>query len=181
MKSTRVIIVCVILSTLGLSTNQAVAQENCICVNRIANLSIDSEQGALTSDEIDQILLDECPSLYKLFDSNETEGVLNFIQYLQSCPKESKQSLLRLESSGLLNFSKKDAANVCYALDDLDRIINEMMAGNLSESDAEGQVSQHMDVFDKMQSAKDIDGIYLMFSCPNIWQKFMQYAGLLGQ
>ena len=68
---------------------------------------------------------------------------------------------MRLEASGLLQFSNRDADKVCYALDDLDRIINEMMSGVLNESDAENQLSRHMNVFNKMESAEDVDGIYL--------------------
>ena len=181
MNSFRALIVCVTLITMGITANQATAQDNCPCVDKIASLAIDNEKGTLSNDAMDQILLDECPSLHQLFDSDQTEGMQSLINYLQSCPKEANQGLKRLEASGLLQFSNQDADNVCSALDDLDRIINEMMAGMLSESDAESQLSGHMGVFNKMESAEDIDGIYLMYSCPAIWQKFMKYADLLKQ
>ena len=166
---------------MSLTTNQATAQDNCLCVNRMASLTIDNEKGTLSNDEMDEILLDESPILHQLYDSDQTEGMQRLIAYLQSCPNEANQSLKRLEASGLLQFSSQDADNVCYALDDLDRIINEMMSGMLSESDAESQLSEHMGVFSKMESAEDIDGIYLMYSCPAVWQKFMKYADLLKQ
>ena len=56
-----------------------------------------------------------------------------------------------------------------------------MISGVLSELDAENQLSRHMNIFIKMESAEDIDGIYLMYSCPTTWQKFMKYADLLKQ
>ena len=179
MKLSRALTACITLITMSLTTNLATAQDSCQCVDRMASLTIDNEKGTLSNDDMDEILLDECPSLHQLFDSDQTEGMQRLIAYLQSCPKEANQSLKRLEASGLLQFSSQDADNVCYALNDLDRIINEMMSGMLSESDAESQLSEHMSVFSKMESAEDIDGIYLMYSCPNVWQKFMKYADLL--
>ena len=181
MKSIKILIALLILNTVSIPYNLATAQDKCHCVDRIASLAIDNAEGTLSDDEVDQILLNECPSLYQLFDSDETEGIQSLTTYLQACPKQTNQSLMRLEASGLLQFSNRDADNVCYALDDLDRIINEMMSGVLNESDAENQLSRHMNVFNKMESAEDVDGIYLMYSCPATWQKFMKYADLLKQ
>ena len=181
MKSFKILIAFLILNTVSTPYNQATAQHNCHCVDRIASLAIDNEEGTLSDDELDQILLNECPSLYQLFESDETEGIQSLTTYLQACPKQTNQSLMHLEASGLLQFSNRDAGKVCYALDDLDRIINEMIAGVLSVSDAENQLSRHMNIFNKMESAEDIDGIYLMYSCPTTWQKFMKYADLLKQ
>lgn len=181
MKLSRSLTACVTLITMSLMTNQATAQDHCPCVDRIASLTIDNEKGTLSNDEMDRILLDECPSLHQLFDSDQTEGMQSLLAYLQSCPKEANQSLKSLEVSGLLQFSNRDADKVCSALNDLDRIINEMMSGALSESDAESQLSRHINIFNKMESAKDIDGIYLMYSCPTTWGKFMKYAELLGE
>ena len=186
MKLSRALTAGITLIIMSLTTNQATAQDNCLCVNRMASLTIDNEKGTLSNDEMDEILLDECPSLHQPFRHrfavpffDQTEGMQRLIAYPQSCPKEANQSLKRLEASGLLQFSSQDADNVCFALNDLDRIINEMMSGMLSESDAESQLSEHMSVFSKMESAEDIDGIYLMYSCPTVWQKFMKYADLL--
>ena len=169
------------IATCLLFTNSLSAQDNCRCINKMTKLSIENKQGILSDDEMETILMAECPNLYTLFNSDELQGMSRLTEYLQSCPKETNQGLQNFESTGTLTFSKKDAQEMCYAMGQLDNIINEMMLGNLNEQAAERELSQHMYALNKMEMAEDLDHMYLVFSCPDVWQKFMKYAELLGQ
>ena len=181
MKKNMILIAISFIATFGLFTNSLSAQDNCRCVNKMATLSVENEQGIISEDEMETILTNECPNLSTLFNTDELQGMSRLTEYLQSCPKETNQGLQSFESSGILTFSKEDAQEVCYAMDQLDKIINEMMLGDLNEQDADRQLSRHMNAFNKMESAEDLDSMYLVFSCPAVWEKFMQYAGILGQ
>ena len=68
MKSFKILIALLILNTVSVPYNLATAQDKCHCVDRIASLAIDNAEGTLSEHEVDQILLNECPSLYQLFD-----------------------------------------------------------------------------------------------------------------